>query len=136
METDPVIHVPPSEAGLDDVPASGCGIERTLQVLDGSWTTLVVRELLGGPKRFTELRRALGSPSAQTLTERLRRLEQQGVLTRTVHAEVPPRVVYALTERGHSLRAVLLSMLTWGETDRDAADTVGAAVAQRAPSRS
>jgi len=136
METDPVIHVPPSEAGLDDVPASGCGIERTLQVLDGSWTTLVVRELLGGPKRFTELRRALGSPSAKTLTERLRRLEQQGVLTRTVYAEVPPRVVYALTERGHTLRAVLLSMLTWGESDRGAAGTAGASVAQRAPSRS
>lgn len=126
METSPPIVAPPHGTGLDDVPASGCGIERTLQVLDGSWTTLVVRELLGGPKRFTELRRALGSPSAKTLTERLRRLEQQGVLTRTVYAEVPPRVVYALTERGHSLRVVLLSMLAWGETDRGAADTAGA----------
>lgn len=136
METEPPAYASPSEAELDDVPAKGCGIERTLQVLDGSWTTLVVRELLGGPKRFTELRRALGSPSAKTLTERLRRLEQQGVLTRTVHAEVPPRVVYALTERGHSLRAVLLSMLAWGESDRGAAGTAGAAVAQRAPARS
>ena len=123
METDPV------PSGLDAVPTSGCGIERTLQVLDGAWTTLVVRELLGGPRRFTELRRALGSPSAKTLTERLRRLEHQGVLTRTVHAEVPPRVVYELTERGQSLRAVLLSMLAWGEADRGASDGRAAASA-------
>lgn len=112
---------------LEGAPAQGCGIETTLAVLDGAWATLVVRELLGGPKRFTELRRALGSPSAKTLTERLRRLEHQQVLTRTVHAEVPPRVVYALTERGQSLRSVLEAMLVWGE--RAQAD----AAASRAP---
>lgn len=94
---------------------SGCGVERTLQVLDGKWTTLVVRELLAGPQRFGQLRTALGQPSAKTLTERLRALEHQGVLTRTVYAEVPPRVVYELTERGHSLRSVLHAMLDWGE---------------------
>lgn len=100
---------------LADVPALGCGIERTLQVLDGKWTTLVVRELLSGPKRFGEIRTALGTPGAKTLTDRLRALEAQQVLTRTVHAEVPPRVVYALTERGESLRGVLIAMLEWGE---------------------
>lgn len=104
-----------SAVDLDRVPARGCGIERTLQVLDGKWTTLIVRELLGGPKRFGEIRTALGTPSAKTLTDRLRSLETQGVLTRTVHAEVPPRVVYALTERGESLRTVLVAMLEWGE---------------------
>lgn len=96
-------------------PQLGCGVERTLQVLDGKWTTLIVRELLGGPRRFGELRTALGNPSAKTITERLRTLEYQRVITRTVHAEVPPRVVYALTERGESLRPVLLSMLAWGD---------------------
>lgn len=110
----------PQDALLADAPAAGCGIEVTLGVLDGAWTTLLVRELLSGPKRFTELRRALGSPSAKTLTERLRRLEHQQVLTRTVYAEVPPRVVYELTERGHSLRSVLLAMLEWGEASRPA----------------
>ncbi|HYY12538.1 MAG TPA: helix-turn-helix domain-containing protein [Kineosporiaceae bacterium] len=98
-------------------PATGCGIERALQVLDGKWTTLILRELLSGPKRFTELRSGLGGPSPKTLTDRLRVLEHQGVLTRTVHAEVPPRVVYELTERGRSLRSVLLAMLAWGEDD-------------------
>ena len=101
---------------LVDVPALGCGIERTLQVLDGKWTTLVVRELLNGPRRFGEIRTALGTPSAKTLTDRLRALEAQQVLTRTVHAEVPPRVVYALTERGESLRGVLIAMLEWGQS--------------------
>ncbi len=95
----------------------GCGIERTLQVLDGAWATLVLRELLGGPKRFSEIRRALGNPSPKTLTDRLRSLEHQQVLTRTVYAEVPPRVVYELTPRGESLRAVLMAMLAWGEQD-------------------
>jgi len=93
----------------------GCGIERALRVLDGKWTTLIVRELLTGPKRFGQLRHALGNPSAKTITERLRSLEHQGILTRTVHAEVPPRVVYALTEHGASLRTVLFAMLDWGE---------------------
>ncbi|MFC4149993.1 winged helix-turn-helix transcriptional regulator [Micromonospora mangrovi] len=107
----------PTAAGDDwtEVPASGCGVERTLRVLDGKWTTLIVRELLTGPRRFGELRAALGEPSAKTITDRLRALEHQGILTRTVHAEVPPRVVYALTDRGRSLRSVLDAMLVWGE---------------------
>jgi DNA-binding HxlR family transcriptional regulator len=95
----------------------GCGVERTLQVLDGKWATLVVRELLNGPKRFGEVRAGLGNPSAKTLTDRLRALEQQGILTRTVHAEVPPRVVYALTEQGRSLSSILHAMLVWGEAN-------------------
>lgn len=101
---------------LLDVVSDDCGVGRCLRVLDGKWTTLVVRELLSGPKRFGELRTALGSPSAKTLTERLRALEHQRMLTRTVHAEVPPRVVYELTERGQSLRPVLLAMLDWGNS--------------------
>jgi DNA-binding HxlR family transcriptional regulator len=96
-------------------PQHGCGVERTLQVLDGKWTTLVVRELLTGPKRFGELRTALGAPSAKTLTDRLRALEHQGVLTRTVYAEIPPRVVYELTAKGRSLQDVLYAMLRWGD---------------------
>jgi DNA-binding HxlR family transcriptional regulator len=101
---------------LMSAPRSGCGVEACLAVLDGKWTTLLVRELLGGPRRFGELRSALGGPSAKTVTERLRTLEHQGVLTRTVHAEVPPRVVYELTTKGESLRPVLLAMLRWGES--------------------
>jgi DNA-binding HxlR family transcriptional regulator len=96
---------------------AGCPIEHALLVLDGKWSTLIIRELLRGPMRFGELRDALGIGSPKTLTERLRILEHQGVLTRTVHAEVPPRVVYELTERGHSFRSVLEAMATWGNRD-------------------
>jgi DNA-binding HxlR family transcriptional regulator len=102
---------------LDARPTSGCPIERALLVLDGKWSTLIIRELLHGPRRFGELRAALQIGSPKTLTERLRILEHQGVLTRTVHAEVPPRVVYELTERGRSFRSVLEAMAAWGDRD-------------------
>ncbi|MCE7003000.1 helix-turn-helix transcriptional regulator [Kibdelosporangium philippinense] len=94
-----------------------CAISRTLQVLDGKWTTLIVRELLAGPLRFTELRAGIGPVSAKTLTDRLRALEHQGIITRTIYPEVPPRVVYELTEQGLSLRNVLHAMLRWGRTN-------------------
>jgi DNA-binding HxlR family transcriptional regulator len=106
-----------AEDVFDSRATAGCPIERALLVLDGKWSTLIIRELLSGPKRFTELRRALAIGSPKTLTERLRILEHQGVLSRTVHAEVPPRVVYALTERGHSFRSVLEAMAAWGDAD-------------------
>jgi DNA-binding HxlR family transcriptional regulator len=102
---------------LDTRPTRGCPIERALLVLDGKWSTLIIRELLSGPKRFGELRAALAISSPKTLTERLRILEHQGVLTRTAHAEIPPRVVYALTERGESFRSVLQAMAAWGNAD-------------------
>ncbi|HEY6892101.1 MAG TPA: helix-turn-helix domain-containing protein [Solirubrobacter sp.] len=104
-------------AALDPRPTAECPVERALLVLDGKWSVLVIRELLGGPKRFTELRKALHIGSPKTLTERLRILEHQGVLTRTVYAEVPPRVVYELTERGQSFRSVLEAMAAWGDRD-------------------
>jgi DNA-binding HxlR family transcriptional regulator len=98
-------------------PTTGCPIERALLVLDGKWSTLIIRELLRGPKRFGELRTALAIGSPKTLTERLRILEHHDVLTRTVYPEVPPRVVYELTERGRSFRSVLEAMAAWGEAD-------------------
>lgn len=94
-----------------------CPIDRTLQVMEGRWATLVVRELLGGAKRFGELRAALPGISPKTLTDRLRHLEAHGVLTRHAFAEVPPRVEYRLTERGRRLEPVLLAMWDWGHVD-------------------
>ena len=99
---------------LDDPKTEGCPVERALEVLDGKWTTLIVRELLSGPRRFGELRTALGIASPKTLTERLRILEHHGILTRTVYAEVPPRVEYELTAKGESFRTVLEALYDWG----------------------
>ncbi len=94
--------------------AAACGVERFLLLLDGPWATLIVRELLVEPLRFSELKARLKTISAHTLTHRLRRFEQNGLVTRTVFAEVPPRVVYALTPLGASLKPLLHAMNDWG----------------------
>ena len=82
-----------------------CGVARFLTLLNGPWATLVVRELLQGPRRFTELREALPGISPHTLTSRLRQFETYGIVTRTAYAEIPPRVEYELTPLGEGLRA-------------------------------
>ncbi|KIQ05584.1 hypothetical protein RU07_01825 [Agrobacterium tumefaciens] len=92
-----------------------CGVERFLRLLDGPWATLIVRELLGGPRRFTELRGMLPGISAHTLTHRLRRFEEHGLVTRMAYAETPPRVVYELTKLGMSLHDILYAMKDWGD---------------------
>lgn len=91
-------------------------MERFLLLLDGPWATLIVRELLQGPRRFSGLRDALEGISAHTLTHRLRRFEAHGIVTRTVYAEIPPRVVYELTPLGESLRDILYAMAAWGQS--------------------
>lgn len=96
-----------------------CGVERFLLLLDGPWATLIIRELLHGPRRFTELRHALSDISAHTLTHRLRRFEEHGLVTRMAFAETPPRVVYELTPLGASLKNVLYAMKDWGDSIAD-----------------
>lgn len=93
-----------------------CGVARFLTLLDGPWATLIVRELLHGPQRFTELRGALPGISAHTLTHRLKGFERYGIVTRTAYAETPPRVVYELTPLGEGLRDVLDAMSKWGDS--------------------
>lgn len=90
-----------------------CHIERTLNVLGKKWTVLILRELLRGRTRFGELGRAL-NVADKVLTERLRELEEFGVIRRIVYPEVPPRVEYRLTRRGAALGRVIRSMIDWG----------------------
>lgn len=101
--------------GAEQPPEHGCPVERTLQIIGSKWTLLILRDLLAGTRRFGELRRSLGHVSPKTLSERLKELERQGIVTRTVHAEVPPRVEYALTEKGRSLGDIIEAMRAWGE---------------------
>lgn len=96
-------------------PEAGCPVERTLRVIGGKWTLLIMRDLFGGTKRFGEIRRSLGHVSPKTLAQRLRELEGQGLVTRTVYPEVPPRVEYALTEKGRNLEEIIDAMRRWGE---------------------
>ncbi len=105
----------------DPAPLPECGVARFLMLLDGPWATLIVRELLHGPHRFTEIIDALPGISAHTLTNRLRRFVSHGLVTRTAYAEIPPRVVYELTPLGHDLRTVLNAMNAWALTVPDSA---------------
>ncbi len=92
-----------------------CPIKKTAEVIEGRWTTLVIRELLPGKKRFSEIQRALTGISPKVLTVRLRLLERRGLLTRTVFATVPPMTEYELTPLGRQLEAVLNAMAEFGE---------------------
>ncbi|MEY9967889.1 DNA-binding HxlR family transcriptional regulator [Streptacidiphilus sp. MAP12-16] len=94
----------------------GCPVARAVQILDGRWTMLVIRDLLGGTKRFTELRTSLVGISPKTLTDRLRSLEEHGLVLRVIHAEVPPRVEYTLTDTGLSLEPAIRALGAWGAT--------------------
>ncbi|QYR22266.1 helix-turn-helix transcriptional regulator [Paenibacillus sp. sptzw28] len=88
-------------------------IEPILKVLDGKWNLLLLRELFNGTKRFGELRRSLHPISPKTLTDRLRMLEEEKIVTRTLYPGVPLHVEYELTERGQRLQPIFAAMWVW-----------------------
>ena len=90
-----------------------CPIERTLNVIGGKWVILIIRELIQGKKRFSELENELGA-SSKMISQRLKELEKNGIVRRTVIPDVPPKVEYTLTEKGESLNKVLDAMAEWG----------------------
>ncbi len=92
-----------------------CPVETTLTLIGNKWKVLILRDLLPGTKRFGELKKSLGTVSQKVLTAQLRDMETDGLLTRTVYPEVPPRVEYTLTDLGMSLQPILDSMWEWGE---------------------
>lgn len=92
-----------------------CPVETTLMLIGDKWKVLILRDLLPGKKRFGELKKSIGSVSQKVLTAQLRDMESNGLVTRTVYPEVPPRVEYALTELGQSLKPILDAMWNWGE---------------------
>ena len=92
-----------------------CPVETTLTLISDKWKVLILRDLLTGTKRFGELKNSIGHVTQKVLTAQLREMEASGLLTRTVYAQVPPRVDYALTELGYSLKPVLDAMGQWGQ---------------------
>jgi len=94
----------------------GCPVQRALSLVGAKWTLLILHELMERTRRFSELERALAGASPKVLSERLREMEVAGLVTRTVHAEVPPRVEYALTEQGRALHPIIDSLGAWGAT--------------------
>lgn len=102
-----------SQSTAPNLPA--CPMETTLTLISDKWKVLILRDLLTGTKRFGELRKSIGTVSQKVLTSQLRQMEESGLLTRKVYAEVPPRVEYTLTELGYSLKPIMDAMWAWGE---------------------
>ena len=97
----------------EEMPA--CPVATTVALIGSKWKLLIMRNLLSRPWRFNELKKDLEGISQKVLTDSLRSMEADGLLTRTVYPEVPPRVEYTLTELGYSLRPILEEMRVWGE---------------------
>lgn len=91
-----------------------CPVATTINLIGNKWKLLIIRDLLGGTKRFGELRKSLPGISQRVLTENLRALENDGLLERKVFAEVPPRVEYSLNKTGLSLQNIISAMAEWG----------------------
>lgn len=91
-----------------------CPVETTLQLMDDKWKVMIIRDLLEGTRRFGELKKSVTGITQKVLTSNLRAMEENGILTRKVYAEVPPKVEYTLTETGYSLKPILDAMVKWG----------------------
>ncbi|MEM8570468.1 MAG: helix-turn-helix domain-containing protein [Pseudomonadota bacterium] len=94
--------------------SGGCPVEGALEQIAGKWKGLVIFHLLDDTLRFNELMRRMGTVTQRSLTKQLRELEADGIVHREVFAVVPPRVEYSLTEKGQSLRGVILALRAWG----------------------
>ena len=92
-----------------------CPVATTVQLMGSKWKILILRNLMDRPWRFNELKKSLEGVSQKVLTDSLRSLENDGIITRTVYAEVPPRVEYALSDIGESMRPILTAMKEWGD---------------------
>lgn len=91
-----------------------CPVATTVALIGSKWNLLIMRNLLARPWRFNELKKDLEGISQKVLTDSLRSMEADGIITRTVYPEVPPRVEYAFSELGESMRPIIKSMETWG----------------------
>ena len=96
----------------EEMPA--CPVATTVALIGSKWKLLILRNLLARPWRFNELKKDLQGISQKVLTDSLRSMEENGIVTRTVYPEVPPRVEYALSELGDSMRPIIRAMEQWG----------------------
>lgn len=92
-----------------------CNIEKSLEILNGKWSFLILRDLFDGTKRFGELRASLGSISPKTLSEKLKHFQAKGIVNRKAYPTVPLTVEYSLTEKGESLKPIIKAMKMWGK---------------------
>ena len=97
----------------DEMPI--CPVATTVQIIGSKWKLLILRNLMQRPWLFNELKKDLEGISQKVLTDSLRSMEADGIIDRTVYAEVPPRVEYSLSEIGETLRPVINAMAEWGD---------------------
>jgi DNA-binding HxlR family transcriptional regulator len=107
------------EAMLTKEELPECPVATTVALIGSKWKLLIIRNLLVRPWRFNELKKDLNGISQKVLTDSLRSMEEDGLITRTVFPEVPPRVEYALSDLGRSLKPILDSMVEWGTNYKD-----------------
>ena len=100
----------------DPTDVINCPMEATLDVIGGKWKGVILFRLSEQTRRFNELGRLLCRISPRTLTKQLRELERDGLIRRTVYAEIPPKVEYNLTEKGKTLEPILIALKQWGQT--------------------
>lgn len=99
----------------------GCSVEATLSVIGGRWKPVIIFQLLQNDVlRFGELKKAIDGVTQRMLTNQLRELEKDGIVSRKVYAEVPPRVEYSLTDYGRTLEFIMLAMREWGDKHMNA----------------
>lgn len=94
--------------------SDGCPVEAALELIGGKWKGLALYHLMDGPVRFNELKRQMGEVTQRMLTKQLRELEVDGIIHRKVFPVVPPKVEYSLTEKGESLRSIIMALREWG----------------------
>ncbi len=114
MEQIPIIikHKKTKKNQLDD---KTCGVTKTIKIIGSKWTILILYNLLVGPRRFGELQKLLTGISPRTLSLRLAELEEDGLISKKIFAEVPPHVEYTLTKKGQTLNDIICKMRDWGE---------------------
>lgn len=98
----------------DELPE--CPVATTVQLIGNKWKLLIIRNLLDRPQRFTELKNGVPGISQKVLTDNLRAMEGDGIVSREVFAEIPPRVIYSLTDIGQSLLPIIDAMADWGNS--------------------
>ena len=107
-----------------DAPDSQCGLDVAFSILGGKWKPLALYYLASGPRRFGELRRLVTGVSEKVLIQQLRELTGDGIVSRTDHHEVPPRVDYAITDYGRTLAQALLPLCAWGNANRSRVERI------------
>lgn len=99
---------------IDKTKLPPCPVETTLKIIGDKWKVLILRDLFTGTKRFSELKKSLGTVTQKMLTQQLREREKDGIISRKVYPVVPPKVEYSLTDLGKTLKPMIQSLSDWG----------------------